>query len=174
MVFSNSLIIFCYFCSVVKYCQPYDLNHNNRRELVITDILRCGLCHSWRSVPQLTLWHFPESAGGSEAGQLARWSLRSSWKTKVRAHCWDTYSGNTSNPRNSMRSASWARYRIAYLLWSLIFMFNCKNFFLLTVFLISFFFFKSQLVKQICDQTDCNRVVDVGSGQVSFEPYYQI
>lgn len=25
---------------------------------------------------------------------------------------------------------------------------------------------KSQLVKQLCDQTDCSRVVDVGSGQV--------
>lgn len=139
-----------------------DLN-NNQREFVITDILRFGPCHSWRSVPQLTLWRSPGSAGGSNAGWPTRRSLRSSLKTKVRAHCSDTYSGNTSNPRNSTRSASWARYSIAYLLRSLLFKFNLSVF--------NTFFFKFQLVKQLCDQTGCSRVVDVGSGQVSFQHY---
>uniref|UniRef100_A0A8P4PYG1 Methyltransferase like 25B n=1 Tax=Dicentrarchus labrax TaxID=13489 RepID=A0A8P4PYG1_DICLA len=125
------------------------------------DILRCGLCHSWRSVPQLTLWRFPGSAGGSEAGWPTQRSLRSSWKTKVRAHCWGTYSGNTSSPRNSTRSASWAWYRIAYLLQLKL---NLRIFFLfLTCFFL--FIFESQLVKQLCEQTDCSSVVDVGSGQ---------
>lgn len=110
----------CWQWESTKYCQQCD---NDHRQFVITDILQYGPCLSWRSVPRLTLWHFPESAGRSAAGQPARWSLRSSWKTKVRAHCWDTYSGNTSNPRNNMRSASWARYRIDDLLLSLFLLF---------------------------------------------------
>ncbi|XP_034409109.1 protein RRNAD1 isoform X2 [Cyclopterus lumpus] len=105
----------------------------------VKDILRRGLCPSWRFVPPLTLWRSPESAGRSEAAAAVRCRPTSSWTTRVRARCWGTYSGSTSNPRNSTRSASWARF--------------------------FFFFFKIQLVKQLCDQTDCSTVVDVGSGQ---------
>lgn len=96
--------------------------HIITKEFVVADILPCGRCHCWLSVPQLTLWPFPESAGGTEAGRPAPWSLKSSWRTRVRAHCWDTYSGNTSNPRNSTRSAGLAWYRIAYSLQMWIFL----------------------------------------------------
>lgn len=121
---------------------------------------RRGLCPCWRSGPPLTLWRFPEVTGRSAP---ARRGPRSSWRTKVRAHCWDTYSGNTSSPRSSTRSADWARYGFTCFFAAVTFLkfiFNCFSLFIYS--------FKSQLVKQICDQTDCNSVVDVGSGQVPF------
>lgn len=66
-------------------------------------MLRCGLCRCWPSAPPLTGWPSPETSSRTEVAT----SLRSSRKTRARAPCSGTYSGNTSNPRSSMRSGGW-------------------------------------------------------------------